>query len=83
MSNSTIFSAVGKRHPCPMCRGVSGCLIADEQGTIAAVCRNVESGKPVGTLGHLHIVQDAGPVWSKSRQRVFKAAKLLAEDSTK
>jgi hypothetical protein len=77
-----IFTPTTKRHACPVCHR-AGCLLADEQGTVAAVCRHVESGKPIGKLGCLHLVVDRGPVWSKSRQRVLKAARMLGEDSAK
>jgi hypothetical protein len=82
MTVTDIFTPTTTRNPCPVCNSTSGCLVASEAGITAAICRNVESGKPVGTLGWLHLIVDRGPIWSKSRQRVLKAARMLGEDSS-
>jgi hypothetical protein len=80
--DSTLFKPVGKPHPCPICRGTSGCLIAHVDGTAAAICRHVESGKRVADKGHLHWVIDDGPVWSRGRTRIYSEAAKLATEAT-
>jgi len=48
---------------CPVCAG-GGCLLTGpRESPVAAVCRRVESPKPVGNVGWLHLVDRRGPVW--------------------
>ena len=77
-----IFRPTSKRSPCPVCRRVDGCFVASEDGTVAAICSRIESGKRVGTLGFLHWIADSGPVWSRGRTAIYKAAAGLAVEAT-
>jgi hypothetical protein len=79
MTPASVFTLTAK---CPVC-GRGGCLVADENGTTAAVCRKVESPKRVGQLGFLHWVRDDGPVWSRDRTRIYQAAARLATEATR
>lgn len=76
-----IFKPASKRNPCPVCNRPTGCLIASEGSTVAAICSRTESRQRIGTLGHLHLVVDRGPIWATTRHRVLKAARMLREDS--
>ncbi len=77
------FGPVSSRSPCSVCGHADGCLVADEDGMLAVICRNTESRRRCGSAGWLHLLVDKGPVWSSSRQRVLKAAKRIAEDFEK
>ena len=83
MGDSSIFRPVGKRKPCPICGRAADCLVASEGSTVGVICSRTESRQRCGRAGFLHLLRDDGPVWSASRQRVLKAARMLGEDSEK
>ncbi len=67
-----------KRRPCAVCNGI-GCIIAGKPSSpAAAVCSKVESGRPVGTIGHLHVLRTDGPTWAPWRASLPRLAKLEA-----
>jgi hypothetical protein len=78
MTPASVFALSAQ---CPVC-GRGGCLVADLDGTRAAICRHTESPKRVGQLGHLHWVRDDGPVWSRGRTRIYSEAAKLATEGT-
>jgi hypothetical protein len=51
---------------CPLCRK-AGCLISSPTDPAAAICRNVASTVPIGTIGHLHELRPS-PAWAKWRR---------------
>ncbi len=78
-TTSNIFRPVSSRNRCLVCNSSTGCLIASEASTTAVICSHTESRKRCGTLGHLHLVVDKGPIWAPARQKIFKAARVLGE----
>jgi len=48
---------------CPVC-AKAGCLVSGPRSApVAAVCGRVESPKPVGSLGYVHVLDTRGPVF--------------------
>ncbi len=64
-----------RRRPCPICRG-SGCLISAAVAPEAAVCLRVESAKPIGVIGWLHLLNDRGPTWCAWRRSLTRLARM-------
>jgi hypothetical protein len=67
-----------KRRPCAVCGG-AGCLRAGpDRSPVAVVCTVVESVRPVGMVGYLHVLSDTGPTWAPWRCSLPKLASMEA-----
>ena len=81
MRKSSTWQRVSKRRPCPVCNRPDWCLFAGEPSNPeAAICQRIESAKPIGAAGYLHILRDGGPTWSPRVRRIeLSAARIGAE----
>ena len=80
MPRSSTWQRVSKRRPCPVCKKSDWCLFAGEPGNPEAViCQRIESSKPIGAAGYLHLLRDGGPTWSPRVRRIeLSAARIGA-----
>jgi hypothetical protein len=63
---------------CPICGG-GGCLRAGPHDSpVAVVCAKVVSTRPVGLVGHLHVLSDSGPTWAPWRRSLGRLARAEA-----
>ena len=79
MLKSSTWQRVSKRRPCPVCGRPDWCLLTGEPGNpTAAICQRVESAKPIGAAGWLHVLRDGGPTWSPRLRRIELSAARMA-----